>query len=73
MENERNVTFYSVESLQSEIWQLEHTVNKINTNYHDFSCDLSWSKYGEVQMLKKSMNRLADNLKDLLAKIEKGD
>lgn len=63
----------SVEALQGELWQLEYHLTKILEKYRCFYMNMTWSKYGEVILLKDTITSVIRLLKDLLNKIEKGE
>ena len=66
-------TVLSVWELLNKTWSLEYEVNCINSNYKTFHKDMTWSRYGEVLMLKQHIPALIENLQKLSEKIEKGD
>ncbi len=65
--------FSTVTVLQQKIWDLDYSLKKITADYHSFHCDLSWTRYGEVEMLKKSILEVQDHLKTISEKITKGE
>ncbi len=60
----------TVEELQAAAWSLESALSVINSNYHSFERDITWSHYGEVMQLVKSLSDLRSNIDTLLKKMD---
>ena len=63
----------SVGDLSMKIWNLESDVSGVIEHFKPFYNDMTWSKYGDIVILKEHIPALIENLKKLLVKIEKGD
>lgn len=72
MPEKTNVMTKSVEELTNNVRTLNYEIKKILENYHSFYCDMTWSRYGEVVMLKSAIPELTKHLGELSKRIEKG-
>ena len=63
----------SVSDLLNKVWGLDYQISYINSNFDSFYRDMTWSRYGEILMLKDHLNSLIEGAQKLSEKIEKGD
>ena len=63
----------TLDELQGQVSSLNHSLINIKENYSNFFSEICWNRFGEVKMLKQSIEEMTPLLQLLSAKIERFD